>query len=227
MRKLWTFGDSYTAEYEYHHNDTYTKYKEIKGYEIKTWPKVLSEKLGMFLENKGKRGSSNYDIFECFIQNFGNISENDFVIIGWGLLSKFRFAEDGRFITIHPDTQVDFFKTIIKNRENEVWQSEIHNWMKLITNICHLKNVKHYFWSSEDPKLFYSQDSKSRYGCDKNKKILCNEANTGLVFDLISKGIETIEKDTQGLISDCHLGKNGHVYLADLFYNQIKENNFQ
>lgn len=224
MRKLWTFGDSFTAEYQYNGYDSYSRYKDIKGYEIKTWPKILSEKFGMVLNNMAVRGSSNYDIMNSFIDIFNAMRPNDMVIIGWGLVTKFKYVQDNRLITIHPDTDDECLKKIISNRENFEWHSEIHQFIKLISNLCYDKKILVYFWSSEDPNLLYSRQANEKYQYHLNRKIISNKNETGLIYDLINKGAQTIEQETNGLIQDFHLGEDGHKFLAEFFYNYILEN---
>lgn len=224
MRRLWTFGDSFTADYEYDHFDSYKKYKDILGYEIKTWPTILSEKFGMLLHNCAMKGSSNFDIFNKFIDNSNNFRPHDILIIGWALITKFKYVDNDIFKTINPDTQDEFLKKIIENRKHTLWQYEIHQYMKFIMNFCYQKKLHIYFWSSEDENLLYGEHALKKYEYDKNSHVIKNNNRIGLVFDLISKGSSTIEIDTNGVIKDCHLGEKGHFDMANLFYNYIIQN---
>ena len=72
MNTLWTFGDSFTAEYfpvdDPSQPSNYDKFKEYRGGNLpEIWPSLLSKKLGLKLENKGVGGDSNYGIFNQFI----------------------------------------------------------------------------------------------------------------------------------------------------------------
>lgn len=224
MRKLWTFGDSFTADYEYDQFDSHLKYKNILGHEIKTWPTILSEKLGVLLYNRGAKGSSNFDIFNNFIDNSNNFRPQDIVIVGWALITKFKFVHNDILKTIHPDTEDEFLKKIIENRKHPLWQHEIHQYMKFMINFCYQKKIHIYFWSSEDENLLYGENAIKKYEYDKNSHIIKNDNKIGLIFDLISKGSTTIEIDTKGIIKDSHLGEKGHDDMANLFYNHILQN---
>lgn len=224
MSNLWTFGDSYTAEYLYDNNDSYTKYKEIIGKEIETWPTILSKRLNTKLKNLGKRGSGNSDIFENLINNIRNIETGDVVIIGWGLNSKFRIANGDQLMTLFPfgsypncEMTKESLNLISKNKENKIWNTEIYFYENIIEYISELKNFHVFFWNSEDPNLIYGLSNKSK------KKYILSESNIGLVFYLKNLGAKTISDDTNNIINDNHFGEDGHDLQADCFYKHIKQ----
>jgi len=224
MKTLWTFGDSYTAEYDYSNNDSYSRYKEIIGKEIKTWPTILSDKLNIRLENLGKRGSGNSDIFETLINNIRYINEDDIVIIGWGLNSKFRIASNNKLITLFPfgshtdnNMSKECLNLLSKNKEERIWNDEIYQWEKIIKYISELKNFYVFFWNSEDPNLIYGLSNKNK------KEYILSESNIGLIFYLKNLGARTISDDTENIINDCHFGEHGHIFQADCFYKHINE----
>ena len=96
MSKLWTFGCSFTAEYDpidgihppYENN--YDKYRTFKGGELpKTWPNILAEKIGYEIMNCALGGASNYHIFNQFINVCELIQKDDILIFGWTQLGRF------------------------------------------------------------------------------------------------------------------------------------------
>ena len=73
MNTLHTFGCSYTAYFENNNGRSqYEEYKKFRGgFYPKVWPELLSEKLGMELNNTAIGGSSNYEIFQLFFRAVG------------------------------------------------------------------------------------------------------------------------------------------------------------
>ena len=82
MNTLFTFGCSYTADFETNNIENYLKYKEYRGgLYPKSWPTLLSEKMGMNVKNYGIGGTGNQSIFEQFCIHCDEINENDVVIM--------------------------------------------------------------------------------------------------------------------------------------------------
>ena len=109
MKKLWVFGDSYTAEYYPVGKDwvvsNYDLYKEYRGGNLPdVWPTILAKKLGYEVKNLGVGGSANTNIFLAFLGVCEQIEENDRVIVGWSNIKRFVAAnfEDNNFNNILP-----------------------------------------------------------------------------------------------------------------------------
>lgn len=67
MNTLHTFGCSFTAFYLGSGHD-YKDYVNFRNGSLpKTWPELLSDKLGSNLLNYGFGGNSNYEIFKHFV----------------------------------------------------------------------------------------------------------------------------------------------------------------
>ena len=70
MRTLWTFGCSFTAEYDpidgifFPFENDFDKYKKWRGGNLPpVWPTILGDKLNCKVMNCAVGGSSNYNIF--------------------------------------------------------------------------------------------------------------------------------------------------------------------
>ena len=115
MSKLYTFGCSFTEDFEPFHrrlrNNTRTDYIHDfhNGRIPKSWTELLAEKLNIEfsvygaincdLEFTEKFGNSNTSIFFNFIRLVDKIKENDFVIIEWTFLERFIWYDKIIFIS--------------------------------------------------------------------------------------------------------------------------------
>ena len=127
MNTLFTFGCSYTADFETGNLIPYLKYKEYRGGTYpKSWPTLLSEKIGMNIKNYGLGGTGNQSIFEQFCIHCDEINENDVVIIEWSYIHRYRLADDiiWRNFSAGPLSQTKFNEIhdlIIENRTNNLY----------------------------------------------------------------------------------------------------------
>jgi hypothetical protein len=182
MANIWTFGDSFTK-----HNRK--EYIDWKGREPQQWPNYLANKLDLGLYNLGQGGLSNYGIFVKVCDNSDLFETNDIVIIGWGLLSKFRIIQDNNFFDVHPNDSRTEFAYYQDNRKHNKWVDEIKSWENLLGALGHAKNFTIITWSFEEPLL-----DDRRY------------------FEF-----ETISEETNNEINDDHLSEKGHNDLAEYF----------
>jgi hypothetical protein len=204
MGTLWTFGDSFSSDFDIHLNEdsNVKKYLKLKNEKTLTsWPNILSTMLNYEIKNFAKGGNSNYQIFQDFCDVSNQIFENDVVIICWGLLTKFRTVMNNEFINQYPN-KGGFWDNVIEDRESIKWADEIYSWEKLMINYSKSKNFKIYFWCGEEQNL------------TKNKQITT-------IQSLMQLGCKTINDDTDGLIKDYHFSIEGHKQLALMFYKLI------
>ena len=206
MNTLHTFGCSYTAYFETSDNTfQFTEYKKYRGGKYpKTWPELLSEKLNLNLNNVGRGGSSNYEIFQTFCDNIEKFKEGDVVFIGWSHKERFRLVNfsDGTFVKY--TSASDFYPyniskntidELLFNRTHEKWVEEIYSWDKIIRKLCDSLKVQVVIWSF-DPTIY--KDS--------------------LGYDLRQIGAESIRTETQGKVDDnVHYGEQGHKVQCDYF----------
>ncbi len=108
MNNLWIFGDSFSSTcFPHERSDNMKNYlNTIDSVDIKSWSELLSEKLNYDLKNFAKGGNSNYQIFQDFCDQSHLIKENDIVVIGWGLIQKFRISQNNKFINISPGNNI-------------------------------------------------------------------------------------------------------------------------
>lgn len=235
MKKLWTFGCSFTAEwypvgYGYPPLSPYDEYKKFKGGTLPdVWPTILGKKLNYDIINCGTGGVSNYNILKQFINVIDCINKGDILIFGWTSLLRFCAVSESEYKTIEMlpkqsyHVNVGFSKTtideILVNRSNPLWAEEVQNWIKFINDYCRLKNVEVFHWNS-DTMLF---DGDSKFIDDK-KYILPPkgiETKSMSMIYYFSNNFGTIQQETDGKINDFHLGEFGHIRQAEYFYNHI------
>lgn len=221
---LFVFGCSYSAKFK--HSGITTDYETyLNGWPL-SWSEILSDKLNLELVNRAKGGRSNDSIFDDFCNESGNIKKGDIVIIGWSYLNRFRTCSTKSNSTRWIDVSVSNPEAIVKHtnlstrtveeiclsRIDDLYEIELHNREKLIVDYLKLKNVNLFLWNGGFP--FKTQE---HYLLEKFRE---NELET---FDnFVDKhGGFTIAKETQGKISDNHLGKHGNIVQAELFYDEI------
>lgn len=199
MKKIITFGDSFTADFDRPH-ENHVKYMNlVKINKIKTWPHFLSDKLGYQCQNHGKAGNSNYEIFQNFCDKSNSINEGDLVIIGWSLVSKFRIVNDNNFENIYPDENGEY-KNIVDNRNQNKWCDEIYSWENLIKEYSKYKNFNVFFWSGEEHRLNHEYN----------------------IYKLMEMGCSTMSVETNNLVSDNHFGIKGHMKQSEIFYKELR-----
>lgn len=241
MKKLWVFGDSYTAEYYPVGADfvvsNYDYYKTFKGGELPdVWPTILGKKLGLEVENLAVGGSANTNIFLAFLDVCDKLQENDRVIIGWANNKRFvaaNFQHNG-FNNILPcdsefkETRLskNTINEIFYNRTHPIWHKEIYGWIKIINLYCDLKKVKIHHWTSDyDITCEFNKMDEEKFISVLDSQNRC----LGLMehiseLNYIQTGTQSrIVHETNNEVQDGHFGEYGHIAQAEYFYNFIKK----
>jgi hypothetical protein len=249
MCKLWTFGCSFTAEYDpidgihppYENN--YDRYRTFKGGEFpKTWPNILAEKMGYDIMNCAMGGASNYHIFNQFINVCELIKKEDILIFGWTQVGRFNAVDtiqnlmtqilpngDNYNIGLSKNT----IEEILVNRTHPLWKIEVMNWIKFINVFVDKIGVEAYHWTSDD-KLFDASNVEI-FNDDKfivvrdpvalQSKIYKDKHN--MMWYLTHQdhygGTQRgkIMDETNYEIMDGHMGELGHIVQFNMFYDHI------
>lgn len=212
MKKLWVFGDSFSATNKRNEIEKWRKlYIKWKGYTPKVWCEFLNDSLQLRLHNLSISATDNYSIFDTIIDSIDMISENDIVIIGWTSTLRFRLIDkSNKFNTIRPSDSIDSstlshskeydsisintINEILINRDNDLYQYELNRFIKIINKSLNTKNIIH--WSP-----FQST----------HHIIHIHKIN-------VLQDLELIKEETNGEINDTHYSENGHKDLAKYFY---------
>lgn len=250
MSKLWTFGCSFTAEYEpidgiyppYENN--YDRYRRFRGGNLpKTWPNILAEKIGYEIMNCAMGGVSNYHIFNQFINVCELIKKDDILIFGWTQLGRFVAVDTTQNIIkqILPNGYVEdnmglsknTIEEILVNRTHPLWKIEVMNWIKFINVFVEKIGVESYHWTSDD-NIFNAEnteifnDNKFIVVRDMallQSKIFVNKHNMmGYLTHQDHYGGKQKGKiidETNDEIVDGHMGEFGHIVQCNVFYNHI------
>ena len=228
MNTLWIFGDSFSSDFDYKNlHGNHKSYMDIFNVEhIWVWASVLGEKLGYDVKNLAKGGNSNYQIFQDYCDSCHLIQPNDIVIVGWGLIDKFRISQNNKFINIHPNNTRDYenmskstLDEMIKNRQEvyngiDIWAGEINGWENAMDTLSKNKGYQIYFWSTEEDRLMKQEDKKN---------YLCSESKKSLIHYLRDLGCLSMSQETNDVVGDSHFGLQGHNKQAEIFYNEIKK----
>ena len=226
MNRLFTFGCSYTADFDINMIKGYQEYKKYRGGTFpKSWPTLLGEKLNMEVRNYGIGGVGNQSIFDQFCIHSDEIEENDIVIIGWSFVHRYRWARtEGNcwhYFGAGPiNEKIETFQdnqthdNIIQNRMNDLYSDEVFNYIKLIDVLSKAKDFKTYYWFSDErliDKLNIDTPNKDRFILYKKEMLRTVYQNGG----------KNIQQETNGVVSDNHLGELGHIVQSNLIYNHL------
>lgn len=228
MNTLWIFGDSFSSDFDYKNlHENHKSYMDIFNIEhIPVWASVLGEKLGYDVKNLAKGGNSNYQIFQDYCDSCHLIQPNDIVIVGWGLIDKFRISQNNKVVNIHPNNTRDYenmskstLDEMIKNRQEvyngiDIWAGEINGWENAMDTLSKNKGYQIYFWSTEEDRLMKQEDKKN---------YLCSESKKSLIHYLRDLGCLSMSQETNDVVGDSHFGLQGHNKQAEIFYNEIKK----
>lgn len=222
MNTLFTFGCSYTADFETGNLIPYLKYKEYRGGTYpKSWPTLLSEKIGMNIKNYGIGGIGNQSIFEQFCIHCDEINENDIVIIEWTFIHRYRLANDiiWKNFSLGPLSKTNYNEIhdkIIEDRTNILYVDEIFNFIKLINEFSKSKKFKIFYWFAEEEM----KKRLSKNMVDIEKYIFWEKSLLGTTFDL---GGITIKEETKNVVEDDHFGELGHKIMSNIIYEHIQQ----
>lgn len=225
MSNLYTFGCSYTEDYNL--SNSYLEYKKYRGGILPdVWPKILGDHLNKETHNFGKGGIGNLQIFMDFCHFCNHFKENDIVIVGWTRKTRFRWADNDKWIHLmgsDKDMNCITLKThneILVNRTNNLYIKEIYTLEKIMIEIASLKKFKIYFWSSDCDIIYKDKSENDIYLLNEYKKEFF-EFTPFTLIKVENNQIPTIEYETNGEIKDNHLGEEGHKIQARLFLNHI------
>lgn len=202
MKKLWIFGDSFSASCGLDGTHPYAKWllsnRNISNPLSYSWETLLAEDLNLKLENKAKSGCSNTEIITEVLSNINSIDKNDYIIIGWTVPT--RMALPGisplNFITI---SNYSHAKTI-----DDVYGPGTY-YYDFYTNTFPDKIDKHVnYWNNVSMELSYH--------LEKNYNII----TWSWLHDY--RNIHNISEYTNGEVGDDHPSIEGHEYI----YKKIK-----
>jgi hypothetical protein len=218
MRKIWTFGDSFTQGFlpQFDPNNPWAdNYCKWKGFVPKVFGEILSAKFDLELRNIGKYGSCNDDIFQRFIEHADQIKPDDIVIVGWTYATRFKIATyENDFMTIshiqekqpaYTDMGMNGINEMLYNRNKySVYFKDVINYSKMIRMFC--KDCLVIFWNFDG------------YGSGWEDPILAE------FVDLLipHKNRHRIAEESSEF-SDRHYSELGHLQLASDLEDIIKD----
>lgn len=189
---IWIFGDSFSCTLD-NPNTWATDYVKWKGYIPKTFGQIIGDHYGIGVKTMAESGLDNDTIYEIICESAPHINSDDIILIGWSNILRFRLSINNKWQSIlWYDLDSNFgvdrrtILDIITNRESKVYEDEF------------LKRKNFLNW------LF------------KNNKII-HWTPFSQQFHLMNgfEPIETVYKETNGLIDDKHYSEFGHKVLAD------------
>jgi hypothetical protein len=233
MSTLFTFGCSYTEDYDDRHQN-YRLYKEFRGGTFpKNWTTLLSEKLEVNLKNYGLSAAGNQLIFSTFCKHVNEINKGDIVIVQWSFIERYRLSDKlgVEWLRIGPgpiskDNPVskECHESILFNRTNDcskkLYVDEIYDYEKIIDRLSKEVGFEVYYWTIIN-ELIYNQPKNIL----NQKKYLLNDYvkdeydNTFTI--ILKNGGKWIFEETNNMVKDGHMGELGHQVQSDLFYKHI------
>lgn len=159
--------------------------------------------------NYARGGYDNYSILESVMKHYNEIKKNDYVIVGWSDITRFRRV--GYNKQNNPYWQVQYI-----NEEESVWQeqsfdrdnqlvmNELNTWTEYLKKTLPSKSL---FWST-----FHTNAKNLSFQTYMHEDI---------VNDL--KKEPTITYDTNGEVSDNHWSTDGHKQVGKWLSYQITQ----
>lgn len=229
MSTLFTFGCSFTEDYNTCSVDTYVDYKDYLGGEYpKSWPIVLSENLNYNLKNYGEGASGNQQIFQEVCKRCDEFKVNDIVIVEWTFLERYRLALDnsswlklgpGKINNPKSPISEECHESIVINRTLKPYVDELYDYEKIINKLSKFVGFNVFYWSIDNGVLYNIPNliEKNHYLLNDMIKDRYDNA-----FTVTNKnGGYKIVEETDGKIKDFHLGGTGHKVMGDLFHQHI------
>jgi hypothetical protein len=229
---LWTFGDSFTYGYGCLSDDNileyYNKYRK-KDSDI--WPVLLSRKLNLNLNNISRRSMVNDDLFDLILENYNNIKEGDYVIVGKTLYQRYIIPnvddkpwyvgpiyldEDGKM------PKIKNINIITKDKEQ----------LKLVCKDDQEYELLINYINRYADSIVYKQRQDFRFNFIK--KELINNKKISFYYewevaDCFTKGKKLYEfekiKDQDTNILDAHFSFNGHKQMFNYLLDKINRSN--
>jgi hypothetical protein len=255
MGVLRLFGDSFTEGHLLDLTfPRYKEWKEFRGGNLPLcWGDLLSSKLNMRMSNHAIGGMSNVEIFHTICRHSSEFEKEDIVIINWAYPNRFRWIrwsdEQQKYIWTRMGANPMDGTIISEKTRNDIAMNrilppaieEVYEYERIITEYAKCKKFKLFFWSA-DVDIINNLPSES---LNKREYILSNYIDKlpldlrgrdaiGIarsemkrtIFDVFHEfGAETIMEETNGWVTDNHLGEKGHIIQYELFYNYIVSNN--
>jgi hypothetical protein len=252
MNKLWTFGCSFTAEYEPIDNlhppyqNNYDRYRVWRGGNLPpTWPNILGRFINYDVMNCAYGGSSNYNIFMQFSNVSHLIKKNDILIFGWTQLARFIAANfvENIFNNVVPAGEnyenlgmsQTTINEILINRTHEIWRQEVLSWINVIDSFCNNIGAENYHWTSDEN--IFNVDKQSVRN-DKKFIVVRDPAAVDNDFYVNKHSMMwylthqdhyggtqkgKIMDETNYEINDGHMGELGHQLQAEIFHEHLYE----
>ena len=201
-KKLWTFGDSFTAGGGCRPGDEYFDKYYKEG--CKLWPDHLGALLDLETANYGRSGASNDTILDIILYYCKSIKKGDTVVIGMTYPQRFDIevtVDDTPFLIpvtyVWPFPEQDKYVNSLDQEKKETIINYQYHFMR--SPLIRDRWVHRYI---------ALQDILKEKGCHTVLWEVEREV----------KDIETIEKATSYKISDCHFSFQGHIDFAKRLY---------
>lgn len=224
---LHVFGDSFT--------DFYPDREKLN------WSKILSEKLGLDLNNQGLVGCTNSHILSTLIKNLGDINPSDYVII--------QISGPGRIdVPLTIDTHKTVYFVDIDNDRKHEWSDrewdiikgyfinfhsigyeyhrEIKNIIEIASYIYKKITKKVILWNicplGERTENRFNDDMflDNIVTYDEFGSLWLDDPKIGWV-ERIDKNNKSIYRETNKEIIDYHLSEEGHQWMSQLMLKKI------
>jgi hypothetical protein len=226
MKKLWTFGDSYT---ELFRNQTGTL-KDYCGWKQEiplTFSESICKKMNYELKSCGKGGASNRTILSQFVNVLNEINQEDILIFGWTNLARFRIVTENAEIhdiigplfkddiPPHPSFSIKSVEETIIMRSDHIFFTELIEYISMIKKMFPENKIINWTWHNVTPVEI-----------GEPKFIERNKISKKFYENIIHFNYGEMEKivdETNGQIVDYHYSENSHNFLADKFIEKINE----
>lgn len=150
-RTLWVFGDSWSVPWEKALADGHREY--VDKYKPQyIFADFLKDELKINkIENRAHCGLDNYSILESIGHNISKFNSNDFVIVGWSEITRWRSVNKyifkkpnqgkwQRLSLLHTEPKLVLQETV--SRDSELVCKELNSWIKILNTALPEQNLQ-------------------------------------------------------------------------------------
>jgi len=220
MSKLFVFGCSFTC---YGSSDVKdceeNNLVPHKWHHEGSWPKLLSDSLGIELVHYGNPGSSNDHIYNKIIESYKSISKDDLVIVSWTEPFRAIITDSSHTLMSTMDFSADpNFKDLVKYYTKYLY-NELLTLSKLITLSKGISNIlpcSSFFSISSHPTSFIPNDEFTYEILNSDLFLKIPSTNNSPLYDFRS-----FPEEYQ--FRCCHPNLAGHKFIASSIEKLLKK----
>jgi len=247
MRKLITFGCSYTAGFleldgSIPNQGTYREYYDYRGGNFpKIYPEILAEENNLKLVNRALGGSSNTKQFWIATETYHTWNKDDIVIFQSSFALRYQFTQEnneevswrslesechpGTPKSFKPDVSYSAQAELLVNRMRPEQQRETIACVRGIKGLAEAKQCKFLWVPFDQQTIAYTLDNKWEHlDVIENMIVHYPISDEPKILGYFPDEInDNILKETNGKVNDYHHGELGNKLQAEIISPELRK----